>query len=102
MVRPLGTVHVSTFHDDTQVRYMLSVSYVMAYEGGEIEPGDDMAGSHYQWWSLEHLMEPRVALLVPRDEKWQIQRSIEVYRLWKGQDVALQPPRVVPERVKPK
>jgi len=44
-VRPLGAVHVSTFHYDEKVRYMLSVGYLMAYEGGKIQPGDDMAGS---------------------------------------------------------
>lgn len=101
-VKPLGTVHVSTFHYDEQVRYMLSVGYVMAYEGGEIEPGDDMAGSRYQWWSMEELADPDVALLVPPDARWQIQRSIELYRLWKEEDIELQPPLVVPEDAKPK
>src|SRR5262245_13188763 len=33
-VRPLGIVHVSTFHYDQHVQYMLSISYLMAYQGG--------------------------------------------------------------------
>jgi 8-oxo-dGTP pyrophosphatase MutT (NUDIX family) len=44
-VRPLGTVHISTFHYGEDVRYMLSVGYLMVYEGGGIQPGDDMAES---------------------------------------------------------
>jgi 8-oxo-dGTP pyrophosphatase MutT (NUDIX family) len=41
-VRPLGTVHLETFHYDERVRYMLSSYYLFAYEGGRILPGDDM------------------------------------------------------------
>jgi 8-oxo-dGTP pyrophosphatase MutT (NUDIX family) len=44
-VRPLGSVHVSTFHYDKNVQYMLSVGYLMAYEGREIQPGDDWLGA---------------------------------------------------------
>ena len=54
-VRPLGTVHISSFHYDKHVRYMLSVAYLFVYEGGEILPGDDMEGSEYRWWSLDEL-----------------------------------------------
>ncbi|NIV34410.1 MAG: NUDIX domain-containing protein [Anaerolineae bacterium] len=90
-VRPLGTVHVSSFHYDERVEYMLSLGYLMAYEGGEIEPGSDMAGSLYRWWSLAELEENDVHLIVPPGQPWLLERAVELYRLWKGRDVELQP-----------
>lgn len=44
-VRPLGTVHAYTFHYDENVPYMVGLCYLMAYGGGNVEPGDDMYGS---------------------------------------------------------
>ncbi len=99
-VRPLGTAHVSTFHYDDNVRYMLSISYVMAYEGGEVVPGDDMTGSLHRWWSADELMSERAKIIVPPDGLWLIKRAIELYRLWRGQTVELQPPLHVPRDVK--
>jgi 8-oxo-dGTP diphosphatase len=90
-VRPLGTVHVSSFHYDEQVEYMLSLGYLMAYDGGEIEPGSDMAGSAYRWWGLAELEEDDVHLIVPPGQKWLLERAVELYRLWRGREVDLQP-----------
>ncbi len=90
-VRPLGTVHVQNFHYDEAVRYMFSVSYLMAYEGGEVIPGDDMQGSEYRWWSIKELEDEDIELLVPPNRKWIARRAIELYRLWKDQTVDLQP-----------
>lgn len=91
-VRPLGTVHVSTFPYDEKVRYMLSIAFLFAYDGGEIEPGDDMAGSEYRWWSLEELFSKEVDLIIPPGEKWVIKRAIDLYRLWnQGEDPVKQP-----------
>ena len=44
-VRPLGAVHAQSFHYDANVRYMIGLDYLLAYEGGQVEPGDDMLGS---------------------------------------------------------
>jgi len=102
-VRPLGTVHISSFHYDEKVRYMLSVGYLMAYERGKVEPGDDMAGSRYKWWSLEELTEEKVKVLIPPDGKWMIERAIECYRMWKGkEEIELQEKLAVPRETKPK
>ena len=84
-VRPLGTVHAYTFHYDENVQYMISLVFVMAYEGGEIQPGDDMAGSTCKWMSLEEL--EKIKLLVPSSRPWLLRRAIELYRLWKDRDV---------------
>jgi len=101
-VRPLGTVHVSTFHYDENAQYMLSVGYLMAYEGGRVQPGDDMAGSRYKWWSLDDLTDEKAKVLVPPDGKWLIERAVELYCMWKGRGNELQPELVVPRETKPK
>ena len=90
-VRPLGTLHASTFHYDENVQYMVSLCYLMAYEGGQVQPGDDMAGSRFRWWSLEELADESVRVIVPPDQKWLVRRAVELYRLWKGQAVELEP-----------
>ena len=81
-IRPLGTVHVSAFHYDERIRYMLSIGYLLAYDGGTIQPGDDMLGSEYRWWSLDELASPKVKLLIPPGEKWLIKRAVDLYRMW--------------------
>jgi ADP-ribose pyrophosphatase YjhB (NUDIX family) len=86
-VRPLGTVHISSFHYDEKVRYMLSVAYLLAYEGGTILAGDDMAGSEYRWWSLEELSSPDAKLIVPPGEKWVMHRAVDLYRLWRNEEI---------------
>lgn len=101
-VRPLGTVHISTFHYDEKVQYMLSAGYLMAYEGGRIQPGDDMAGSQYKWWGLDDLTDEKVKVLIPPDGKWLIERAVELYRMWIGREMELQPKLAVPQEVKPK
>jgi 8-oxo-dGTP pyrophosphatase MutT (NUDIX family) len=101
-VRPLGTVHISTFHYDESVQYMLSVGYLMAYEGGSVQPGDDMLGSQHRWWRVDELSAERVDLIIPPDGQWLIERAVELYRLWKGQEVELQPELALLREPKPK
>ena len=90
-VRPLGTVHISTFHFDQNVQYMHSVSYLLAYQGGEVQPGDDMRGSKYRWCKLEEIANERFQVLVPHHQKWLFQRAVELFRMWRHQEVDLQP-----------
>jgi 8-oxo-dGTP pyrophosphatase MutT (NUDIX family) len=87
-IRPLGTVHVSTFHYDEKVRYMLSIATLFAYEGGEIHPGDDMQGSDFKWWQLEEIVSKDVKVIIPAQGKWIFWRAIDLYWLWKGNDMS--------------
>jgi ADP-ribose pyrophosphatase YjhB (NUDIX family) len=80
-VHPFGTVHAFTVHHDHNAPHFISLFYLLVYEGGQIQPGDDMLGSQFRWWSLAELMAEEVKILVP-SEKWIIQRAIELYRLW--------------------
>jgi 8-oxo-dGTP pyrophosphatase MutT (NUDIX family) len=99
-VRPVGTVHAFTFWFDETVQYMLSIAYLLAYDGGPIVPGDDMQGSQYRWWRREEVAAEHVRLIVPRDQKWLVDRAIELYRLWRDQVVELQPARDPAARTK--
>jgi NADH pyrophosphatase NudC (nudix superfamily) len=81
-VRPLGMVHIETFHYDENVRYMLGTYYLSAYQSGEIQPGDDMAGSEYRWWSLAELDDEKPVLHVSA-KRWMLERAVELYRLWR-------------------
>ena len=88
--RPLGTVHAQTIHYDEKIRYMISICYLMAYEGGQIQPGDDVLGSQYKWWSFKELEDRNIKILVPSKGIWVFKRAVELYRLWKCHDLDLQ------------
>lgn len=79
-VRSLGVIHADTFRYDDNAQYMISVSFLMAYEGGRILPGDDMAGSDFRWIGLDDILTGGVKIGIPR-ETWILQRAVEMYRL---------------------
>ncbi|MEM7130943.1 MAG: NUDIX domain-containing protein [Chloroflexota bacterium] len=89
-VRPLGVLHASTWRYDDNAQFMISICYLMAYEGGEVQTGDDMKGGEYRWWELDELVDTELHIGIPR-ERWLFQRAIELYRIWKDQEVELQP-----------
>jgi ADP-ribose pyrophosphatase YjhB (NUDIX family) len=91
VVRPLGTLHVSTFHYDDSARFMLSISYLLAYEGGRVIPGDDMTDSVVRWLSYEEITSGDYKILPPSDQPWMIRRAIELYRLWRDLPIAYPP-----------
>lgn len=81
-VSVLGSVHSWTWRYDDAVTHMLSLAFVASYLGGEVVPGDDMAGSSVWWASLDDLraMSPPVAL-IPED-LWIFERALECFDLW--------------------
>ena len=83
-VRPLGVVHAHTFHFDDHVPYMIGIYYLFAYEGGRVQPGDDMWDAEYRWWSIEELSAANVRFH-PSTHLWMLQRAVTLYRLWKDQ-----------------
>jgi ADP-ribose pyrophosphatase YjhB (NUDIX family) len=95
-VRPLGVVHAQTFHFDAQVPYMIGIYYLLAYEGGEVQPGDDMRDAHYHWWSLAELTAANVRLHLST-QHWMLQRAVALYRLWKAQPAVPLQPDLAPE-----
>jgi 8-oxo-dGTP diphosphatase len=92
-VRPLGVVHASTFAYDARLRYVISVTYLMAHERGDPVPGDDMRGSRVRWASLDEIASQALRIVPPLDQPWLRQRTVELFRLWKpAPDVPLQGP----------
>jgi ADP-ribose pyrophosphatase YjhB (NUDIX family) len=90
-VRPLSVVHAHTFHFDAQVPYMIGIHYLLAYEGGEVQPGDDMRDAHYRWWSLAELTAATIRFH-PSTHLWILQRAVALYRGWKDQPTVLLQP----------
>jgi hypothetical protein len=83
-VRPHGVVYAFTFQYDANLPFVLAVDFLFAYEGGAVEPGDDMARGAYRWWSLAELRAERPRLAVPAAEQfWLLERAVELYRLWR-------------------
>lgn len=89
-VRPLGVVHAQSFHYDESVRYMVGIYSLLAYEGGDIVPGDDMAGSEMRWFSLAELQTEPLNRHVTA-QPWMLARAVELYRLWREENPPLQP-----------
>ncbi|MBN2006891.1 MAG: NUDIX domain-containing protein [Anaerolineae bacterium] len=90
-LRPLGVVHAYNFHLDPQVVYMFSIGYLLAYAGGTVMPGDDMAGSRFAWFGLDDFSRDDVHVVVPPDGKYMFRRARDLYRLWRDCDDDLQP-----------
>ena len=78
----LGTVHAWTYRYDDAVPHMLSVGYVARYLGGEVVPGDDMAGATVRWASLDEVRSlGSEGGLIPEDV-WLFERALQVADLW--------------------
>ncbi len=92
-VRPLCLLHVYSFPYDAQVTSMLSICYLFAHEGGEVIPGDDMAGSRVRWASLDEIARGEVEMVVPPDMPWLFERAVELYRLLKDRPPVLHQPQ---------
>ncbi len=88
-IRMLGTVHAWTWRYDDEVTHMLSTAMVAAYLGGDVVPGDDMAGSTVWWATPEELAERDDVVPGP---PWLIRRAMQCFDLWIDDDqVDLQP-----------
>jgi ADP-ribose pyrophosphatase YjhB (NUDIX family) len=92
--RPLGVIHAYTFRYDDAVSHMISIAYLCAYEGGEVVPGDDMAGSAVRWWSLSEIEAEQPTIVAPGspDLRWLLPRAVELYRELKDRPPAVLQP----------
>lgn len=100
--RPLGLVHAFNFAYDPTVPYVISLCWVLKYEGGEVIPGDDMRGSDVHWFTVEELESGDYDIVVPRDVPWIFRRVVDLYHLYKnGPTVELQP-EIDPSQARPK
>jgi 8-oxo-dGTP pyrophosphatase MutT (NUDIX family) len=91
-VRPRGVVHAYTFRYDDVVQYMISVAFLLSFEGGEIVPSDDMTGSAARWFTVHELESGAVDVIVPAKPVWLFRHALSLYYLLKDQpQVELQP-----------
>jgi ADP-ribose pyrophosphatase YjhB (NUDIX family) len=81
--RPLCAIHATTFRYDESVPYMISIFYLMVYEGGEVVPGDDMQGSEVRWMSVEEIESEDYEIIVPVEQLWIYRRAVDLYRVLK-------------------
>jgi 8-oxo-dGTP pyrophosphatase MutT (NUDIX family) len=77
-VRPLGVAHAWTYRHDETIRNIIDLAWVMSYEGGDVIPGSDMAGSEWRWFTLEEV--ENLLISVPQGTDWLLERAAEVYR----------------------
>jgi 8-oxo-dGTP pyrophosphatase MutT (NUDIX family) len=89
-LRVLGCVHASTWRYDDAVTHMISTFFVASYLGGEIVPGDDMAGSDVRWVTQDEVASMIAAgdALIP-EEVWLFDRAFECFDRWVGSSVTL-------------
>ena len=83
-VRPLCTIHACTFSYDETLRYMMSVAYLLAYESGQVFPGDDMAGSQGKWLCVDEIEQGTYTIIIPPEQLWIYRRAIDLYRMFKA------------------
>lgn len=89
-IRPVACVHTFLFRYDAAVTTMLSIAYAASYLGGDVTPGDDMAGSNHTWATLNDIESGAIRLLVPT-QLWIVQRAALVHSLFKDVHVDLEP-----------
>ena len=89
-LRVLGAVHASTFRYDDNVTHMISTFFVASYLGGDVVPGDDMAGSEVRWVTQAEVagMFDAGTALIPED-LWLFDRAFDCFDRWVGSDVTL-------------
>lgn len=82
----VGTVHAWTYHYDQGVPHMLSLAFAARYLGGEVVPGDDMAGSAVRWAGIDEirvLAADEETGLIP-EEAWLFERALALIDLDDG------------------
>jgi hypothetical protein len=82
-------VHAWTWRYDDQVTHLMSTAFVASYLGGDVVPGDDMAGSIVRWASLDEVQEIEASGtgLIPGGA-WLFARALECFDLWSTVDPA--------------
>lgn len=87
----LGTVHAWTLRYDDEVQHLICPAFVAAYLGGDVDPGDEMAGSAVRWATLEDVQElEHSGSLIP-EHSWVFERALECFDLWSSREASAQP-----------
>jgi len=84
---PLGVIHTLSFHYDQAVQNMISVMYLMKFQGGKIVPGDDLKGAEYDWWNIDKISSNIHKISRPDRQFWLFERALKLFRVL-GEDRA--------------
>ncbi len=93
-VRPLTVIHTQTFSFDTHIPFMVGVYYLLAYEGGDVVPGDDMRDAQFRWWSIDEMRQNDIRFH-PSTHLWMLERCVEMAGVLRERPLSptiLQPP----------
>jgi ADP-ribose pyrophosphatase YjhB (NUDIX family) len=85
LASPLGLAHAWNFRYDDDVRWMTDLAWVASYDGGELVPGDDMAGSESGWFAIDNV--ESLGIAVPEGQDWLLRRALTVYRTYRGDPI---------------
>lgn len=79
----VGVCHANTWRYDDEIPHMISTFFVARYAGGDVVPGDDMAGSAVWWATLDDVRAAVAsgARIVP-EEVWLFERAFQCFSLW--------------------
>ncbi len=89
-VRPLGAIHAFRYAHNPNVIPLVCIPYLLEYQGGEVVPGDDMAGADFGWFSVDEIEQMHIS--VPDGQRWLFRRALHLYRALRDvDDVDLEP-----------
>lgn len=81
-LRVLGAVHSWTYRYDDAVTHMLSLAFVASYLGGEVVPGDDMAGCEARWATLDEVRSLAASSALIPEDVWVFERALDCFDRW--------------------
>jgi 8-oxo-dGTP pyrophosphatase MutT (NUDIX family) len=87
----LGTVHAWTWRYDDEVQHLMCTAFVATYLGGDVDPGDDMAGSTVRWATLEDVRKLELSGSLIPEHAWVFERALECFDLWSSRGPARSP-----------
>jgi 8-oxo-dGTP diphosphatase len=77
-----GTAHAWTWRYDDAVPHLTSIAFVASYRGGEVVPGDDMAGSSVRWATLDEISSLGASEGLIPEQPWLFERALQCLDLW--------------------
>ncbi len=84
-IAPLGVVHTLSFDYDDAIPNMISVLYVMRFDGGSVVPGDDMSGAEYAWWNIDQIKQNIDKISKPERQLWLFERALELSESYRAE-----------------
>ena len=85
-LKPLGVFHSYSYQYDSAIQRLLCLAFLLKYEGGEPQPGDDMHGAKFNWFTLEQILSRQIQVKVPVKYNELFIRAVSVFESWESQE----------------